>query len=133
MLLYAKLSLKDVLTHKKIEKSFFLTSHPPSKDLITFIISFISLFVRVVPEPAIDEIPCLIYVPFKLSPASTRISLFIFLASIFFDSFAIEFANEKAPLIGSIGRSDIPDEENRNCPNCKILDNWVLILLADDH
>ena len=27
-----------------------------SKDLITFIISFISLFVRVIPEPVIDEI-----------------------------------------------------------------------------
>ena len=31
-----------------------------SKDLITFIISFISLFGRVIPEPEIDEIPLLI-------------------------------------------------------------------------
>ena len=47
-----------------------------SKDLITFTISFISLFVRVIPEPVIDEIPFLIFLPIKLSPVSRKILLF---------------------------------------------------------
>ena len=34
-----------------------------SKDLITFIRFFISLFVKVIPEPLIDEIPFLIFLP----------------------------------------------------------------------
>ena len=68
-----------------------------SKDLITFIISFTSLFVRVIPKPVIDEIRFLeIFLPTELSPVSVRISsFFIFLAPMFFDSFAIEFANKK--------------------------------------
>ena len=48
-----------------------------------------------------------------------------FLTHIFLDSFAIEFVNEKNLLIGVIGKSDIPDEENMNPPGCKILGNWV--------
>ena len=43
-----------------------------SRDLIT------SLSVRAIPEPAIDEIPILISLPNKLSPASTRMFSFIF-------------------------------------------------------
>ena len=35
-----------------------------SKDLITFI-SFISFFVKVIPEPVIDEIPFLTFLPIK--------------------------------------------------------------------
>ena len=57
------------------------------------------------------------------NPASTRISLFIFLAPILFDSFAIQFASEKHLFIVVIGRSDIPDDENTNHPDCTILDN----------
>ena len=47
-----------------------------SKDLITFIISFISLFVRVIPQPIVNEIPFSIFLPIILSPVSTRMSLF---------------------------------------------------------
>ena len=45
-----------------------------SKDLITFIISFISWFVRVIPEPLTDEILFLIFLSIILIPTSTRIS-----------------------------------------------------------
>ena len=45
-----------------------------STKLITFIISFISLFVRFITEPVIDEILLLIFLPIILTPASTRIS-----------------------------------------------------------
>ena len=51
--------------------------------------------------------------------------LLFFSVPIFFHSFAIEFPNENHPLIDAIGRSDIPDEENRNLHNFKILDNSV--------
>ena len=44
-----------------------------SKDLIHFTISFVSLFVRVIDEPVIEEIPFLIFLTSKLSPMSTRI------------------------------------------------------------
>ena len=49
-----------------------------SKDLLTFIISFILLFVRVIPEPVIDETPFLIVLPIILSPVSARRLLSIF-------------------------------------------------------
>ena len=45
-----------------------------SKDLITFIMSFISRFVRVIPEPVSDKIPFLIFLSIMLIPASTRMS-----------------------------------------------------------
>ena len=45
-----------------------------STKLITFIISFIPLFVRCITEPVIDEILLLIFLPTILTPASTRIS-----------------------------------------------------------
>ena len=45
-----------------------------STKLITFIISFIPLFVRCITEPVIDEILLLIFLPIILTPASTRIS-----------------------------------------------------------
>ena len=105
-----------------------------SKDFITFIISFISVFVRAIPEPEIDEIPFLIFLPSRLSPASTRMSLFIFLAPRFFYSFAIEFSNESNPLNCALGRSYILDEPNilggpnRNPPDCTISDKWVFVI-----
>ena len=49
-----------------------------SIDLITFITSFISLFVRVFPKPAIDENAFLIFLPIKLSTASTKVFLLNF-------------------------------------------------------
>ena len=98
-----------------------------SKDLITFIISFISLFGRVIPEPEIDEIPLLIFLPSKLSPVSTRISNCICLATIFFYSFTNEFANEKSYLIVVIsGLSVEPSKDilgSINAPECTILDD----------
>ena len=57
------------------------------------------MFVRGIPEPAIDEIPFLIYLPIIINIASAKISLFNFLADIFFDSFATEFNNYINPLV----------------------------------
>ena len=48
-----------------------------SKDLITFIIFFVSLLVRVIPEPVIYEVPFLIFLRIKISLASARMSLFL--------------------------------------------------------
>ena len=45
-----------------------------SKDLITFIISFILWFVRVIPEPVTDKIQFLIFLSIMLILASTRMS-----------------------------------------------------------
>ena len=59
----------------------------------------------------------------KLSPASTRISLFNFLVLVFFNPFLSElvigFTNDVISLIGCIGAP------NRYPPNCTILHNWV--------
>ena len=90
-----------------------------SKKLIIFIISFISLFVRVIPEPVFDEIPFLTFLPIILSLAFTRISLFNFLVPVFFNSFLTEFIIGFANYVisGSIGGP------NRNLPNCTILEN----------
>ena len=55
-----------------------------SKDLFTFIISFILLFVRVILETVNHEIPFLTCLPIKLSPESIKISLFSFLTPLFF-------------------------------------------------
>ena len=63
------------------------------------------MFVRVIPEPVIDEIPFLIFLPIILSPTSTRISLFNFLEPIFFDVFAIEFINGISSLAGRLNKS----------------------------
>ena len=82
----------------------------------------ISLFVRVIGEPVIDEILFLIFLSIKLSPAFTKISLSIFLAPIVFDS--IELINGTISLLNitSDGR------QNVNPPDC-ILDNRVLKIL----
>ena len=66
----------------KIEKSFFWTSNfwvvsfskiPLfSKHLFTFIISFISLFVRVIPELVLDEILIILGGPFKFENMSNK-------------------------------------------------------------
>ena len=63
------------------------------KHLITFTISFISLLVRVFPELLNYEIHFLIFLPSKLSLASTTLSS-IFLARILFDSFNSKFTND---------------------------------------
>ena len=52
------------------------------------------MFVRVIPEPVIDEIPILIFLPIILSPASTRRLLFNSSGSPFFNFFSSEFAAE---------------------------------------
>ena len=65
-----------------------------SKDLITFIISFISWFIRVIPEPVTNEIAFLIFLPIMLIPASTSLSLFSYPMPATFNSFANEFAND---------------------------------------
>ena len=85
--------------------------------------------VEVIPETVINEVPFSIFLPSKLSPASTRIFLFIYSVPIFFVSFAIEFTNEINPLDGALSRSDTSDEPNIlgglniNPPYCKMLDN----------
>ena len=62
-----------------------------SKDLITFIISFISWFVRVIPEPETNEIPLLTFLLIMLISGSTSISLSV---PVILNSFANEFAND---------------------------------------
>ena len=91
-----------------------------SKDLFIFIMSFISLFARVNPEPAIDAIHFLIVLPIKLRPASTKISLSIFLAPKLSDSFAMELTNGSIPLLNIISAGRL----NKN-PRDYILDKWV--------
>ena len=49
-----------------------------SKELFSFILSFISLFVRVIPELLINEIHFLIFLPIILIPASTIIPFLVF-------------------------------------------------------
>ena len=75
-----------------------------SEDLITFTISFIWLFVRIIPEPVIDEVPLLTFLQVILSPVFTRRLSFNFLIPVFFNSlpyeFFIEFANDIISLIG---------------------------------
>ena len=65
-----------------------------SKDLITFIISFISWTVRVIPQLVINQIPFLIFLSNMLIPASTSISLFSFSVPVIFNSFSNEYAND---------------------------------------
>ena len=89
------------------------------------------MYVEVIPETVINEVPFSIFLPSKLSPTriSTRIFLFIYSVPIFFVSFAIEFTNEINPLDGALSRSDTSDEPNIlgglniNPPYCKMLDN----------
>ena len=52
------------------------------------------MFVRVIPEPIIEEISFLIVLPIILSPASTRRLLFNSLGPAFCNSFLNEFATE---------------------------------------
>ena len=107
-----------------------------SKDLITFIIFFLSSFIRVIPEPVTDELQLIIFLPIILIPASSRISLFNFSVPVIFNSFANELmlTNDVIFLIGVIGRPKISSETNRNYPNCIILENWIFedIVLADE-
>ena len=65
-----------------------------SKDLITFIISFISWTVRVIPQLVTNQIPFLIFLSIMLIPASTSISLFSFSVPVIFNSFPNEYAND---------------------------------------
>ena len=55
--------------------------------LISFEISFISLFVRVIPKPVIYEIPVLMFLPIILNPVSTRRLLLHSLGFISFNFF----------------------------------------------
>ena len=106
-----------------------------SKDLITFIISFISWFVRVIPEPVSDKIPLLIFLSIMLIPASTRMSSRIWFFSTcnlyFFGKWILWWCYF---LISVTGRPNIPSEANRNYPNRTILENWVVenFILADE-
>ena len=62
--------------------------------VITFIISFISWSVRVIPELVTNEIPFLFFLPIMLIPASTSISLFSFSVPVIFNSFPNEYSND---------------------------------------
>ena len=59
---------------------------PFSKDLIVFITYLIYLFVRVIPEPVVDEIFFLIFLSIILSPVSTRRPSSNFLVPVSFDN-----------------------------------------------
>ena len=89
------------------------------------------MFLRVISESVIDEIPSLIFLPVMLSPGSSKMSLFTFLAPFLFDYFAIEFTNDISPLAG---RFNISRKSSINPPNCTILDNWVFenFILVDE-
>ena len=72
------------------------------------------MFFRAIPVPVTDEVILsflmLIFLLNKQSPESTRTSLFIFLAQIFFDFFPIDFFNETTSSAGALNRSeDIPE------------------------
>ena len=86
--------------------------------------------VRLILELVIDEILFSIFWLIILSLASTKTSLFNFLALVFFDSFAIEFTNDITPLVG---RLNISGKSSIHPPNCTILDNWVFenLILVD--
>ena len=59
--------------------------------LITFITSFISLFVSIIPEPILDESPFTNFLPIILSFVSTTRLSFNSLESIFFNPFSYKF------------------------------------------
>ena len=68
----------------------------------------------------------IIFSPIILSPASTKISLFSFLAPTFFYSFAIELTNDISLLVGRLktsGGINSSEELCINPPHCTILDN----------
>ena len=97
-----------------------------SKDLITFILSFISLFLKVIPDAVINEIPVLIFLPIIWSLVSRKSLLSIYLQSLFFNSFANEFFIEFTDNIISLsGDLNILVRPNRNRPNCTILGNRI--------
>ena len=77
------------------------------------------MFLRIIPEPIIDNIHFLILLPIILSPASTRMSLF-FLVHALFNSSKNESANDV--VSGIIGEPDI-DKRVINPPNGTIFDN----------
>ena len=83
------------------------------------------MFVRVIHEALIKEIPFLIFLSIILSHVSTRISIFNFLVPVFFNSFTNEFiigfANDVFP--DAIGGPNKLCQPNRNPPNCMISDN----------
>ena len=62
-----------------------------SKDLITFKFYFVSLYVRVITKPVIDEIPFYIFFPVIVSPVSSKTLLSISLGSLFIYSFPNKF------------------------------------------
>ena len=103
------------------------------KDLITFTISFISLFVRLIPEPVtLLEL----FLPIILSPVSTKRLVSSSLGALFFNSFTNEFFIEFPgdDIISLITEANILGGPNRNPPKCTILDNWVFedFVLADE-
>ena len=90
------------------------------------------MFVRVIPEPEIDKITFLIFLPITLNTSSTKMSLFDFLVPIFFNSFAIEFTNDISPLVGRLntsGRINSLGGPNLNSPNCTNLETEFLKIL----
>ena len=91
-----------------------------SKDLTTFIKSFILLFVRVTPKPVIEEIPFLIFLQSKLSYVSIKASLFSFFAPAFFIN---EFIIGRSNLSGVFVSTGILGGANINLPAFTILDN----------
>ena len=78
-----------------------------------FIISFVSLFARVISEIAIDEFSFLIF--YQFVSASTVISFYLIFST--HDSFLIELTIDFNPLVGSNILSGI----NTNPLNCRIL------------
>ena len=103
-----------------------------SAGLVTFIISFISLFLKVIPERVTDETYFLIFLQIILSPISIRILQFNYLVSVLFNSFTYEFATEFIVLNG--GNKITIKPGIINPPNCTILNNWVFesSILADE-
>ena len=103
------------------------------KDLITFTISFISLFVRLIPEPVTL---LKLFLPIILSPVSTKRLVSSSLGALFFNSFTNEFFIEFPgdDIISLIIEANILGGPNRYPPKCTILDNWVFedFVLADE-
>ena len=95
--------------------------------------SFISWFVRVIPELVTDKVPFLIFLSIVLIPVSTRMSSGIW----FFNTCNLYFFGKWIHwwcyfLISVTGRPNIPNETNRKDPNCTILDNWILAKVINE-
>ena len=98
------------------------------KNLVTCIISFISLFARVIPEPMFfylfsNNIKSCIYIKIILF-------ILIFLVSILFNLFEYE----SSTLNGKLTELSKPVISVKNPPDYIILDNWVFenFILADE-